>query len=67
MPEEMRWRYWTKLQAGEALKHVREKVFPWFKEMGSQGSSFEQYMQNAEFKINRPSGLSNLKLWIQTS
>jgi type I restriction enzyme M protein len=55
IPEEMRWRHWTKLQAGEALKHVREKVFPWFKEMGSQGSSFERYMQNAEFKINRPS------------
>ena len=55
MPDEMRWRYWTKLQGAEALKHVREKVFPWFKEMGEGGSSFERYMQNAEFKINRPS------------
>ena len=54
MPEEMRWRYWTKLQGAEALKHVRVKVFPWFKEMGEGGSSFERYMQNAEFKINRP-------------
>jgi type I restriction enzyme M protein len=55
VPEEMRWRYWTKLKAEEALDHVKEKVFPWFKEMGGKGSSFERYMMNAEFKINRPS------------
>ena len=55
IPEEHRWRYWTKLQAGDALKHVREVVFPEFKKMGEDGSSFERYMQNAEFKINRPS------------
>lgn len=54
-PEEMRWRHWTKMQGADALKHVREEVFPWFKEMGEDGSSFERYMRNAEFKINRPS------------
>jgi type I restriction enzyme M protein len=48
-PEEMRWRHWTNFEAKEALKHVRERVFPWFKEMGGKGSSFERYMQNAEF------------------
>jgi type I restriction enzyme M protein len=53
-PEEMRWRHWTNFEAKEALKHVRERVFPWFKEMGGKGSSFERYMQNAEFKINQP-------------
>jgi type I restriction enzyme M protein len=55
IPEEHRWRYWTKLQAGDALKHAREVVFPEFKKMGEDGSSFQRYMQNAEFKINRPS------------
>lgn len=54
VPDEMRWRYWTNLPAEQALAHVREKVFPWFKEMGRDGSSFERYMKNAEFKINRP-------------
>ncbi len=53
--ETMRWRYWTKLQATESLRHVRDVVFPWFKQMGGDGSSFERYMRNAEFKINRPS------------
>ncbi len=30
------------------------RSFPWFKNMGAEGSSFERYMQNAEFKINQP-------------
>jgi type I restriction enzyme M protein len=54
LPEEMRWRYWTQLPAQVALKHVKERVFPWFKNLGNPGSSFELYMQNAEFKINQP-------------
>lgn len=53
LPEEMRWRYWTKLPAQKALEYVKEKVFPWFKQLGTPGSSFELYMKNAEFKINQ--------------
>ncbi|HSN73572.1 MAG TPA: N-6 DNA methylase [Anaerolineae bacterium] len=52
-PVEMRWSTWTKMQAADALKHVREQVFPWLKEMGATGSSFQRYMGNAEFKINK--------------
>jgi type I restriction enzyme M protein len=55
VPEKMRWGHWTHFKAEDALKHVREVVFPWFKEMGEGGSSFERYMKNAEFKINKPS------------
>jgi len=54
VPAEMRWSHWTHFQAEPALKHVREKVFPWFKDMGAEDSSFERYMKNAEFKINKP-------------
>ncbi|MBN1815149.1 MAG: SAM-dependent DNA methyltransferase [Anaerolineae bacterium] len=54
VPEAMRWRHWTHFEAKAALKHVREQVFPWLKEMGQKGSSFERYMQNAEFKISQP-------------
>ena len=42
------------MEAAKALKHVREVVFPWLTELGEQGSSFERYMGNAEFKINKP-------------
>jgi type I restriction enzyme M protein len=55
LPDEMRWSHWTHFQAEKALAHVKEKVFPWFKDLGEEGSSFERYMQNAEFKINKPS------------
>lgn len=54
IPEEMRWRHWTHMEAAKALAHVKDKVFPWFKEMGEEGSSFGRYMKTAELKINRP-------------
>jgi type I restriction enzyme M protein len=50
-----RWAYWTNLKAEDALKYVKETVFPALKEMGSAGSSFELQMKEAEFKINKPS------------
>jgi type I restriction enzyme M protein len=50
-----RWSYWTQLQAEKALKHVKEKVFPFIKTLGGAGGSFAEQMENAEFKINKPS------------
>lgn len=50
-----RWAYWTNLKAEDALKFVKETVFPALKEMGESGSSFELQMKEAEFKINKPS------------
>ena len=54
LKKDLRWRYWAQLKADAALKHVKEKVFPALKDLGGKDSSFEQYMQNAEFKINKP-------------
>src|SRR5213080_2819700 len=51
----LRWSYWTNLKAEEALKHVKEKVFPFVKNLGGSGGSFAEQMANAEFKINKPS------------
>lgn len=74
IPEEMRWRYWSQLTGTKALQHLRDEVFPWFRQLGSsertedaagifpdedantqqeKKNSFELYMQNAEFKINK--------------
>src|SRR6266513_1495049 len=50
----LRWSYWTNLKADEALKHVKEKVFPFIKPLGGSGGSFAEQMANAEFKINKP-------------
>ncbi len=59
LPDEMRWGAWTHYQAAEALKHVRDVVFPALREMGPADSSYRRYMATAEFKINKPSLLIN--------
>ena len=55
LSEEQRWSYWSQLKADLALKHVKTVVFPALKQLGGEGSSFAEYMRNAEFKINKPS------------
>src|SRR6266566_4047460 len=47
--------HWTQLPADQALRHVKEKVFPFIKTLGGEGGSFAQQMANAEFKINKTS------------
>jgi type I restriction enzyme M protein len=54
LENELRWGYWTNLKAEEALRHLKEKIFPELRKMGGAGSSFQEYMQNAECKINKP-------------
>src|SRR5262245_9501483 len=51
---ELRWSHWTQLPAADALRQVREKVFPFIKTLGGSGGSFAAQMENAEFKINKP-------------
>lgn len=55
IPVEMRWSHWRNFQAEPALRHLKEQVFPWFRELGDAESSFTRYMSNAECKINKPS------------
>jgi type I restriction enzyme M protein len=50
----LRWSHWSQLPAVEALKTVREDVFPFLKKLGSKAGSFGEQMENAEFKINKP-------------
>ena len=50
----LRWSHWSQLPAAEALKAVKEKVFPFLKNMGKGAGSFGAHMANAEFKINKP-------------
>jgi len=53
--KELRWSHWTQLPADKALKAVKEEVFPFIKTLGGAGGSFADQMENAEFKINKPS------------
>jgi type I restriction enzyme M protein len=51
----LRWSHWSQLPADKALKHVKEVVFPFLKNLGDKAGSFGAQMENAEFKINKPS------------
>ncbi len=51
----LRWSHWTQLPADKALKHVKETVFPFIKTLGGAGGSFASQMENAEFKLSKPS------------
>ncbi len=52
--ETLRWGHWSQLPAAEALKKVKENVFPFLKRLGAHGSSFELQMETAEWKISKP-------------
>src|SRR5438874_8494275 len=42
--DDLRWSYWKQLPADQALRHVKEKVFPFIKTLGGAGGSFAQQM-----------------------
>ncbi len=51
----LRWSHWSQLPAEQALKQVKDKVFPFLRNLGGKAGSFGEQMANAEFKINKPS------------
>jgi type I restriction enzyme M protein len=52
---ECRWSYWSQLPGDQMLKHVRDKVFDFLRNLGSDTSSFTQHMQDAVFVIPKAS------------
>lgn len=80
LPQALRWSEWTGYDAAKMLAHVRDKVFPALKKLGgerskesdgerskeSDESSFQRYMANAEFKINKASLLAEATALIDT-
>ena len=53
--KECRWSYWSQLPGDQMLKHVRDKVFDFLRNLGSETSSFTQHMQDAVFIIPKTS------------
>ncbi len=51
----LRWSYWSQLKADQAHAHLRDKVFPYLRQLGDKAGSFGKYMAGAEFKIGKPS------------
>ena len=53
VPKEMRWGYWTKMKAEDALSHLKLVVFPGLVDLSEDASSFAEYMKGAQCKINK--------------
>jgi type I restriction enzyme M protein len=53
--KECRWSYWSQLPGDQMLNHVRDKVFDFLRNLGSETSSFTQHMQDAVFIIPKAS------------
>ncbi|MDO8641150.1 MAG: class I SAM-dependent DNA methyltransferase, partial [Nitrosarchaeum sp.] len=49
--EDLKWSVWTKMSAEKILDQVRDKVFPFLRNMGSENSMYQQYMKDAVFVI----------------
>ncbi len=49
--EDCRWSYWTNLTGDEMLQHVRDKLFPFLRNLGEEDSLYRQYMKDATFII----------------
>ncbi len=52
--QELRWSHFKQLAAQEMLPHVRDKVFPHFKKAAIEGSTFAEYMKDAQLMIQKP-------------
>ena len=53
--EKCRWSYWSQLSGDEMLRHVRDVVFEFLRNLGSETSSFTQHMEDAMFSIPKSS------------
>jgi type I restriction enzyme M protein len=46
-----RWSVWTQHSADEILDHVRDKVFPFLRNLGEENSLYKKYMKDSNFII----------------
>ncbi|MCC6127487.1 MAG: SAM-dependent DNA methyltransferase [Pirellulales bacterium] len=53
--QELRWNQFKLKPAAEMLDIVRNKVFPHFRTVGNSGSTFSEYMADAQCLIQKPS------------
>ena len=54
----LRWSQWRHKTGDTMLDFVKKEAFPFIRHLAGNESAFAQLMQNAEFKINRPTLLA---------
>ena len=59
--QHLRWSHLKELEAGVMFETIRDKVFPFIKELGdTNGGSFQKYMKDANFMFPKPSTLARV-------
>ena len=53
--QRLRWSNYKNLSAEQMLKTVRDEVFPHFRDLGDDESTFSEYMKDAQLFIQKPS------------
>ncbi len=53
--QNLRWHNWINLSAEQLLPHVRDRVFPHFRQLAGPGSQFAEYMKDAQLMVQKPS------------
>jgi type I restriction enzyme M protein len=53
--DKLKWSYWSQLPGEEMLSFVRDHVFHFLRNMGKDGSTYTQFMQDAVFIIPKAS------------
>jgi len=53
--ENCRWSVWTEYPANKILDHVRDRVFPFLRNLGEEDSLYRIYMKDSVFMIPKPS------------
>ena len=48
---EYRWSNWTNMSSEDMFSHVRDKVFPFLRDLGDYNSLYSRYMKDAVFQI----------------
>lgn len=53
--QDLRWSHFRHLGANDMLSLVRDKVFPHFRKTSTSGTSFAEFMKDAQLMIQKPS------------
>ncbi|MFG3342589.1 N-6 DNA methylase [Glycomyces sp. NPDC048151] len=49
--KDLRWEQFTRLSSDKMFTTVRDKVFPWLRQLGGEGSTYSHHMKDARFTI----------------